>query len=58
MEIDFCSKDNDGWTFLHIAALCGQLNLCKTLVEKYNSDVNLADNNGCTALHFSTRNGS
>ena len=60
LDLDSASdlKDKDGWNFLHIAALCGHLNLCKTLIDQKNFDVHLADNSGCTALHFSARNGS
>ena len=51
-------KTNDGWNCLHIAALQGHLNLCKTLIEKHNFDIHIADNLGWTALHFSSINGS
>ena len=51
-------KTNDGRNCLHIAALYGHLNLCKTLNSKHNFDVDMADNDGWTALHFSARNGS
>ena len=51
-------KDKNGWNFLHIAALCGHLNLCKTLIDQKRFDVYVKDSGGCTALHFSARNGS
>ena len=51
-------KDNLGRNCLHIAALYGHLNLCKTLIDKHNFDVHMADENGWTALHYSARNGS
>ena len=58
MEANIHQKTNDGKNCLHIAALSGHLSLCKTLIEKHNFDVNLTDNEGWTALHFSARNGS
>ena len=58
MGIEINLKTKDGMNCLHIAALCGYLNLCKTLINKYNVDVQLPDNNGWTALHFSARSGS
>ena len=51
-------KNNDGQNCLHIAAVCGHLSLCKILTDKYNFDVNTADNDGWTALHHSVRRGS
>ena len=51
-------KDKNGWNFLHIAALCGHLNLCKTLIDQKRFDVYVKDSGGCTALQFSARNGS
>ena len=50
-------KGTDGENCLHIAARYGHLNLCKTLINKYNVDVELPDNDGWTALHFSARSG-
>ena len=58
MGIKINLKTKDGMNCLHIAARYGHLNLCKTLINKYNFDVELPDNNGWTALHFSARNGS
>ena len=51
-------KTNDGSNCLHIAALYGHLNLCKKLTDKQKFDIHMADNEGCTALHHSARNGS
>ena len=51
-------KTNLGENYLHIAAKHRHLSLCKTLIDKHNFDVNMADNNGWTALHFSGLNGS
>ena len=58
MGTDIDVKDNLGRNCLHIAALYGHLNLCKTLIDKHNFDVHMADENGWTALHYSARNGS
>ena len=58
MGSDLILQTNDGRTCLHIAAGCGHLNLCKTLMNKYNIDVQVPDDDGWTALHFSVRNGS
>ena len=58
METDIHLKDNLGRNCLHVAALYGHLNLCKTLINKHNFDVHMADENGWTALHYSARNGS
>ena len=58
MGADICLKDNDGLNYLHIAALCGHLHLCKILKDKHNFDVNMADESGRTTLHYSVRYGS
>ena len=47
-----------GHNCLHIAALNGNLYLCKILISKYKLDVKISDNSGFTALHCSARNGS
>ena len=43
---------------LHIAAYKGDLNLCKTLIEEHNFDVQKTDSEGWTALHCSCGGGS
>ena len=58
MGIDINLKTKHGMNCLHIATHYGHLNLCKALINEYNVDVQLPDNNGWTALHFSPRNGS
>ena len=58
MEADINLKTINENNCLHLAALDGHLNFCKTLIEKHNFDVHMADNDGWTALHFSTKNGS
>ena len=57
MGIDMFLKTNTGMNCLHIASGKGHLNLCKTLVTKYKFDVNNANNDGWTALHFSAISG-
>ena len=52
------SKTETGMNCLHIAALNGHLNLCKTLINKHKFDVNMTDSQGFIALHFSVENGS
>ena len=56
--IDIHLKTKYGKNCLHIVALNGHLNLCKTLIKKHNFDVNAADNAGLTALHHSAIRGS
>ena len=58
MGTDIHAKDNFGENSLHIAADCENLDLCKILVNEHNFDVLMTDNDGCTALHHSARNGS
>lgn len=56
--INIYLKTNKGINYLHIAACYVNLNLCKTLLEKHNFDVHMADNEGRAALYFSAGNGS
>ena len=58
MTTDVHLKTGDGFNCLHIAALYGHLNLCKTLVNKHNFDVDMTANNGWSSLHISVVNGS
>ena len=51
-------KTHEGKNCLHIAAANGQLNLCKTLIFRHEFDINMINNGGWTALHFSVQNGS
>ena len=55
---DIHVKTKSGINCLHIAALQGHLHLCKTLIHQHNFNVNVADSNGWTSLHFSAKNGS
>ena len=51
-------KNFSGCNCLHIAAEYGHMNLCQKLLENYDFDINLTDNDGWTPLHFSIKNGS
>ena len=55
---DIHLKTNDGRNCLHIAAQQGHLNLCHKLIDQHNFNVNMGDNDGWTALHWSAMNGS
>ena len=56
--IDIDLRTINGSNCLHIAAQNGHLNLCKMLINKYNIDIDIIDNDGCTVLHQSARSGS
>ena len=58
MEADISLKANYGTNYLHIAALNGDLNLCKMLIDKDKVDLHMTDNKGCTAVHFSAESGN
>ena len=58
VKTDIHLKTSNGSNFLHIAALYRHLNLCKTLLDEYKFDVNMADKGGWRALHYSSRNGN
>ena len=58
MGADISLKANYGTNYLHIAALNGDLNLCKMLIDKYKVDLHMTDNKGCTAVHFSAQSGN
>ena len=51
-------KTNTGENCLHMTAEFEHLSLCKTLVDTYNFNVHLPNNNGWTALHFSVKSSS
>ena len=55
---DIYQKTKNGLNCLHIAAEYGHLKLCRTLVDKYNFNLNITENNGWASLHFSALNGS
>ena len=58
MGADIRLKANYGTNYLHIAALNGDLNLCKMLIDKYKVDLHMTDNKGCTAVHCSAESGN
>ena len=58
MGTDIHAKTNDGRNCLHIAALEGNLDLCKVLIDKHKFDVNSVDKSGWTALHCSAQSGN
>ena len=47
---DIYLKTKSGKNCLHIAAEKGQLNLCKWLLQNYQYEVNMTDNDGRTPL--------
>ena len=55
---DIHLKTNDGRNCLHIAALKGHLNLCKMLIDKHMVALYMANNEGCTAVHYSVQSGN
>ena len=55
---DIHLKTKNGDNCLHIAAYIGHLNLCKILSSEHNFDVDMTDDEGWTALHFSAKNGN
>ena len=58
MGIDIKLETNYGRNCLHIAAKNSRFNLCRTLLDKHNFDVELPDRGGWTALHYFAQNGS
>ena len=58
MGIDIHVKTNNRTNCLHLAARYGHLNLCKLLMNNYNFDVSMANDERKTALHYSAENGS
>lgn len=50
-------KNNDGYTPLVIAARCGKVEIVEYLLASTASDIDDADNNGCTALHHACWDG-
>ena len=54
---DIHVKTNTGLNCLHIAALSGHLDLCKTLIDNHKFDVDISDIDGCRALHHAVKSG-
>ena len=48
-------QKRDGRNCLHIAASNGHLRLCKLLLENYNFDLQMTDDDGWSALHLAVR---
>ena len=55
---DILLKTKNGTKCLHLAAKNGYLNLCRTLVNIHVFDVQIPDNKGFTALHYSAQVGN
>ena len=55
-NIDVNKENDNGWTLLHHAADCGNLECCKLLLEN-GADVNYKTHGGTTPLHLSCLNG-
>ena len=58
MKTDVHLEANDVRSLLHRAALNGNLNLCKMLIDKHEVNVNVADKRGWTAVHFAAQSGN
>lgn len=54
---DVFLKTKNGRKCLHFAAINGHLNFRKALANKHEFDVDITDDDGYTAVHFSARNG-
>ena len=57
-DADILLKTKNGINCLQLAAINGHFNLCNTLVNKYEIDVHITDNDGHAALHYSAQNGN
>ena len=55
---DIHLKTNDGFNCLHIAAEQGHLYLSKRLIGNHKFDLDMTDNYGWAALHYSSKNSS
>ena len=58
MGSDIYLKTKANQNCLHFAALSGQVNICKMVIENYNFNVNITDNSGKSALHYCAESGS
>ena len=56
-KFDFGYQGKCGCNILHYAALTGNLNRVKLLIER-GADVNAEDKNGLTVLHFAAKSGN
>ena len=57
-EININQRTKNGQNCLHIAASRGYMDLCKTLVEKYNFAIHKTDYLGKSSLHYCAEDGS
>ena len=55
-EVYYATKDNTNC--LHLAASEGHIDICKMFLNGYKFDINAANNDGWTALHFRVENGN
>ena len=55
---DLSGKTKDKRSSLHIAAVNGHADLCERLLETYNLDIHLADDDGKTVLHYAAESGN
>ena len=51
-------RTNSGGNCLLLAAQSGCMDLCKTLIEKYNFDIHATDNSGKNSLHYCAESGN
>ena len=58
MGIDLNLKTNNGKNCLHIPADNRHFNLCKNLIRKRNSDLEIPDHDGWTSLHYFVKRNS
>ena len=49
-------KNNNGWTYLHSAGLCGSLDIIKYLITECKCDPMIAEQNGVTCFHIAVMN--
>ena len=55
--MDPYKTDNNGWTPIHIAAMCGHLDVVRYLVEEVKIDPDNSANDGFTSIWLAARNG-
>ena len=55
---DIYSTSKDNTNCLHIAVSEGHIDICKEILKTYKIDINAANNNGWTALHYGVQNGN
>ena len=55
---DIYRKAKENTNCLHIAASGGHIDICKEILRTYEFDINAANDNGWTALHYGLCNGN